>query len=78
MVHQSTGWALRENGDREVLDAKSVALYDTGEWVEYGSDGSSEAFRTEIYGAANFPQERAAARLAHFHERPASAPTEHE
>jgi hypothetical protein len=66
VVQQGTGWALREDGGREVLDAKSVVLYDTGEWVEYGSDGSGEAFRADIYGAANFSQEQAAARLAHF------------
>jgi hypothetical protein len=68
LVQQGTGWALRADGDREVLDVGSVVIYDTGEWVEYGSDGSGEAFRTELYGAANFSQEQAAARMAHFYQ----------
>ena len=67
VVQQGTGWALREDGSREVLDAKSVVVYETGEWVEYGSDGSGEAFRAELYASANFSPEQAAARLAHFY-----------
>lgn len=64
VVQQGTGWALRADGGREVLGTKAMVLYEMGEWVEYGSDGSGEAFRAEIYGAANFSQEQAAARLA--------------
>lgn len=64
VVQQGTGWALREDGGREALDAKRVMLYDTGAWVEYGSDSSGEAFRAEIYGAANFSPEQVGARWA--------------
>ena len=77
VMQEGTGWALREDGGREVLDAKSVVLYETGEWVEYGSDESGEAFRAEIYGAANFSPEQVAARWAHF-EQAASASGEHD
>ena len=78
VLQEGTGWALREDGGREVLDAKSVVLYETGEWVEYGSDGSGEAFRAEIYGAENFSPEQAAANWAYFHEVAARASSEHE
>lgn len=66
VVQQGTGWVVREDGGRDVLDAKSVVIYDTGDWVEYGSDGSGEAFRAELYASANFSPEQEAARLAHF------------
>jgi hypothetical protein len=58
--------AVSDDGGRDALDARSVVIYDTGDWVEYGSDGSGEAFQAEIYGTASLTEEQAAARLAHF------------
>jgi hypothetical protein len=41
-----------------------MVIYDAGEWVDYSSDGSGEAFEAELYGAAGLSGERQAARLA--------------
>jgi len=41
-------------------------MYDAGDWVQYGSDGSGEAFQAELYGAAELSEEQQAARLARF------------
>jgi hypothetical protein len=41
-----------------------VVSYQLGDWVEFGSDGSGEAFVAELYGAASLSEEQEAARLA--------------
>jgi hypothetical protein len=66
VVREGTAWVQREDSTRETVGAKSVVLYDAGDWVEYGSDGSGEAFRAELYGTAEFSKEQQAARLARF------------
>ena len=66
VVHEGTAWVQREDSSRETVGARSVVMFDAGEWVEYGSDGSGEAFRAELYGAAEFSGEQQAARLARF------------
>lgn len=43
-----------------------MVIYDAGDWVEYGSDGSGDAFEAELYEAAEFSREQQAARLARF------------
>ena len=69
VVREGTGWVQRDEGTRETVSAKSVVLYDIGDWIEYGSDGSGDAFRSELYGAAEFSGEQQAARLARFLDR---------
>ncbi|MGH3152985.1 MAG: hypothetical protein ACRDOB_19975 [Streptosporangiaceae bacterium] len=66
VVRQGTAWVQREDRTRETAGARSVVMYDAGDWVEYGSDGSGEAFQAELYGAAEFSEEQQAARLARF------------
>jgi len=41
-------------------------MYDAGDWIEYGSDGSGEAFQAELYGEAEFSEEQQSAGLARF------------
>jgi hypothetical protein len=52
VVREGTAWVQREDSTRETVGARSVVVYDAGDWVEWGSDGSSEAFQAELYGAA--------------------------
>lgn len=70
IVREGTAWVQREDGNRETVGARSVVMYDAGEWIEYGSDGSGEAFQAELYGAAEFSGEQQAARLARFLGQP--------
>jgi hypothetical protein len=66
VVREGTAWVQREDGTRETAGARSVVTYDVGDWVEYGSDGSGEAFQAELCGAAELSGEHQAARLARF------------
>jgi hypothetical protein len=66
VVREGTAWIQREDGTCETVGAKSVVIYDAGDWVEYGSNGNGEAFQAEIYGTAGFSGEQQAARLARF------------
>ena len=61
VVQEGTGWVMRQDGSRENIDAKSVVMWDTGDWVEYGSDG---AFKTCDYWAATEPWEEWQARAS--------------
>jgi hypothetical protein len=63
VVREGTAWVRRADSTRETIGAKSVVMYDVGDWIEYGSDGSGEAFQAELYGAAKFSEEQQAARL---------------
>ena len=66
VVRQGTGWAANQDTGRHALEAKSVVVYEAGDWVEYGSDGSGDAFEAELYSAADFSEDQRAARLARF------------
>jgi hypothetical protein len=55
VVREGTAWVRREDKTRESVGAKGVVMYDAGDWIEYGSDGSGGAFQAELYGAAGFP-----------------------
>ena len=61
VVHEGTGWVLGPDGTREAISAKSVVMWDAGQWVEYGSD---DGLKAEEYWAAQEPEEAALARLA--------------
>jgi hypothetical protein len=43
VVEEGVGWVMRQDGSRENVRAKSVVIWDTGDWVEYGSDGGFKA-----------------------------------
>ena len=66
VVREGSAWVQREDSTRETVGAKSVVMYDAGDWIEYGSDGGGETFQAELYGAAEFSGEQRAARLARF------------
>ena len=61
VVQEGAGWVKRQDGTRENIDAKSVVMWDTGDWVEYGSDGR---FETYDFWAATEPFEEWQARAA--------------
>jgi hypothetical protein len=66
VVREGTAWVQREDSTRETVGAKGVVMYDAGDWIEYGSDGSGEAFQAELYGEAEFSEEQQSAGLARF------------
>jgi hypothetical protein len=53
---RGTAWVQREDSSRKTVGATSVVIHDAGDWGEYGSDGSGDAFQTELYEAAGFPE----------------------
>jgi len=57
VVLHGSGWVMRPDGSREDIDAKSVVIWDTGDWVEYGGTG---ALSTYDYWAAMEPSEETA------------------
>jgi hypothetical protein len=50
VVQEGAGWVMRQDGTREALSAKSVVMWDAGEWVGYGSD---DGLKAEEYWAAH-------------------------
>lgn len=63
LLQQGSGWVMRQDGTREEIAAENVVIWDDGEWMEYGSDGSSE-FKAEFYWAAVLSEEAWAARMS--------------
>lgn len=66
VVQDGAGWVMGQDGTRETVEAKTVVIYEAGDWIEYASDGSGEAFAAELYGAATFSEEQRDARWARF------------
>jgi hypothetical protein len=62
VVEEDRGWVRRADGSREDVAAPTVVMWDAGDWVEYGSDGTFP-FRTRDYWAATLPEEESQARL---------------
>ncbi|HSR85271.1 MAG TPA: hypothetical protein VLM11_13935 [Streptosporangiaceae bacterium] len=60
VVQEGTGWVTGQDGTREAVSAKSVVVWDAGDWVEYGSD---DALKAEEYWAVQEPDESAETRL---------------
>jgi hypothetical protein len=63
VVQEGTGWVMTQDGRREAVSAKSVVVWEAGDWVEYGS---SDGLVAEEYWAVGEPEEAAEARLAAF------------
>jgi len=61
VVQEGTGWVMGQDGTREAIGAKTVVMWDAGDWVEYGSD---DGLKTEEYWEAQEPEEVTQARLA--------------
>jgi hypothetical protein len=66
---EGSGWVASQDGTREAVEAKTVVIYESGEWIEYASDGKGDSFRAELYGAAAFSDEQQAARVTRFVEQ---------
>jgi hypothetical protein len=39
VVESGSVWVMDQQGDQQVVNAPGVMVWDTGEWVSYGSDG---------------------------------------
>jgi hypothetical protein len=55
VLREGCGWVMSQNGVPEPISALTVVGWDTGDWVAYGSDGTSE-FKADLYWATNMPE----------------------
>jgi hypothetical protein len=62
VVEDGTVWVALADGTRADLPAKSVVVYETDDWVEYGSDGQLP-WTVRDYWAAMEPFEESQRRL---------------
>jgi hypothetical protein len=53
VVQEGSCWVQRDDGSRENLTAKSVVIWEPGDWVEHGSD-PGEGYKTESYWSEDF------------------------
>lgn len=56
VIQEGSCWVLRDDGTREDLTAKSVVIWEPGEWVEYGGEGS-ESYKIEGYWSQDLSEE---------------------
>jgi hypothetical protein len=42
VIEDDSVWVVDQQGVRHALNAPSVVVWDTGEWVEYGSEGPAK------------------------------------
>lgn len=59
VLHTGSGWVKDGEGMLERVTAPSVTAWDEGDWVEYGSDGSS-IFTAALYWAVPPPARQSA------------------
>jgi hypothetical protein len=57
VIQEGSCWVRRDDGAREDLTAKSVVIWEPGEWVEYGGDGG-EGHQVESYWAQDLSEEK--------------------
>lgn len=55
-VQEGTGWILRQDGSREILQAGSVAVFEAGDWFEYGYD-ATDGFKAYSYWENDLPDD---------------------
>jgi hypothetical protein len=53
VLQEGSCWVQLQNGARENLTAKSVVIWEQGDWVEYGF-GIGEGYKTESYWQGDF------------------------
>ena len=41
VLEEGSGWLIAENGSRQEISAKTVVMWDAGDWVEFGTNNSS-------------------------------------
>ncbi len=74
ILREGSGWITGEAGGTTAIAAPAVVAWHPGDWIEYGSDGSSE-FNAEILWAADLSEyERDAVLAAIFRSGLAAAP----
>ncbi len=56
VIQEGSCWVRRDDGSREDLTAKSVVIWEPGEWVEYGGEGG-EGYQLESYWAQDLSEE---------------------
>jgi hypothetical protein len=59
VVQEGSCWVRREDGSRESLTAKSVVIWEPGDWVEYGH--STDGGKVERYWSEDFSEQEWAA-----------------
>jgi hypothetical protein len=59
VIQEGSCWVRRDDGSREDLPAKSVVIWEPGEWVEYGGEGGEggEGYKIESYWAQDLSEE---------------------
>jgi hypothetical protein len=62
VVQEGSCWVRHEDGSRENLTAKSVVIWDPGDWVEYGHGDNGG--KVELYWSETFSEQEWAAMLA--------------
>jgi hypothetical protein len=62
VVQEGTGWVPGPDGSRETVESQSVAIFDTGDWFQYGSD--SGGFTVDTYWETDLPEEERKAMFA--------------
>ncbi len=73
VLREGSGWVAGKDGVTRAIAAPAVVAWHPGDWIEYGSDGSSE-FNAEILWAADLPEHERDAILADIF-RPVAAGT---
>lgn len=56
VLQEGSCWVRRADASREDLTAKSVVIWEPGEWVEYGGDGN-EGYKIEGYWEQDLSEE---------------------
>jgi hypothetical protein len=67
VLRDGSGWVMSQDGAPEPVVAVTVVAWDAGDWVAYGSDGSSE-FKADLYWATDMPENQRAAGLSETFE----------
>lgn len=63
VIQEGSCWVRRDDGSRENLTAKSVVIWEPGEWVEYGGEGG-EGHKIESYWSQDLSEEEVKAMFA--------------
>jgi hypothetical protein len=63
ILREGSGWIAGEDGGTTLIAAPAVVAWQPGDWIEYGTDGTSE-FSAEILWATDLPEQEREAILA--------------
>jgi hypothetical protein len=57
ILREGSGWIADRDGVTTAIAAPAVVAWHPGDWIEYGSDGSSE-FSAELLWATDLPEQQ--------------------